>query len=50
MGLNSEKNMEVIKSVSEVAYKENSLKLQMDAVEKELSTISFASDALPEPK
>ena len=27
MGLNSEKNMETIKTVSEVAYKENSLKL-----------------------
>lgn len=42
--------LEAIRGVSEVAYKENSIKMAIDSIEKELKEISFKCEALPAKK
>lgn len=48
--LSQGKALEAIRGVSEVAFKENSLKVSMDAVEKELHEISFTADMYKDKK
>ena len=42
--------LDAIKGVSEVAYKENAVKMAVDAVEKELKEIAFACEEVPGKK
>lgn len=42
--------LDAIKGVSEVAYKENAVKMAIDLVEKELKEIAFACETMPDKK
>ena len=42
--------LDAIKGVSEVAYKENAVKMAIDIVEKELKEIAFTCEAVPGKK